>query len=164
MFDALLRLPAEGYVIIEVEEIEPIVYVFALGCRLLVELIEIRSGLDVGRDALLPVMGPGRNFRLGVFIFRIDFDPIENLTVAFASGEFLFQRLSINAFESEKTLVERAGEVVFAALSVDRCAALIEHAREDYISAEPDTGAAGRLFGKIGSMIESHNSIPVDVV
>src|SRR5947207_10558342 len=92
-----------------------------------------------------------------MLIFGIFLDPFQDLTIPFAGGEFLLQRFGIDPFEIQKSVIERAGIMVFVVLPIDCRSAFVEHARQDHISTQAHPGAARWLPGQVRSIIQSHS-------
>jgi hypothetical protein len=84
-----------------------------------------------------------------VLVFGVRFDPREDLAVAKAFGNFLFERFRVNPDELQKPLIERAIEVVFAVLAGDGGPAFVQHAGKDGVTAEAHARAARRALSQI---------------
>ena len=96
-------------------------------------------------------------------MFRILLNPEKDFTVTLSGRKLLLERVGIDAGKFQEALIQRASEVVFAVLAGQCGAAFIEHARQNYIAAEPHPRAAGRTFSQIRSMIiKSHRFLILD--
>src|ERR1035437_1048018 len=103
----------------------------------------------VRRPLLLP-RRPRGDFRWGPFVLCVGLDPFENFGVAFL--QLFFQRLGVNAGKFEELLVDGTGVMIFAVFAGERCAALVEAARQDRVATQPDPRAARWLFRQIRSV------------
>lgn len=144
--------------VVDVEQVEPGHHVFAFGCDLRLELVEIFARLQIGGGALVGLRRPRGDLHVVAFDFRVLRDPGEDFAVAPALGQLGLERLGIDAGEIQEPLVERAGVFVFANLAGEERAAFVEDAGQDGVAAEPRARAAGRTLGEIGSG-DYHNGL-----
>src|SRR3979411_658807 len=92
-----LRFPAESDVIVEVEIIVPGFHVFARLADVAYALSEKLECFHVAiRPALVVIGAPLLDFPWRTFVRRVFLNPRQHLAVAFAGGEFGFQRLGGN--------------------------------------------------------------------
>src|ERR1700682_4499214 len=150
-----LRFPAESDVIVEVEVIVPRFYVLAgladvtdaFGKKLERFHVAIRA-------ALIVISAPLLDFPWRTFVRRVLLNPRQHLAVAFAGGEFGFQRLGCNFGETEPMMVHWIIVFVFTCCPGDLGAALIEDASETDVAAETHARAARRTLRKIWGVIQ----------
>src|SRR4051795_9376409 len=87
-----LRLAAEGDVIVQVNEVEPGLHVFAFLRKFADVLCEILKRFHVSaRAPPLHETTPGINLPRGPLCFRVPIDPGEDFSIADAGSELLLQ-------------------------------------------------------------------------
>ena len=142
-------LAAEGHVVVDIQQVEPTTDIVAMRGDLLLGLVHVFAVLDRGGNAGFLPCGPGLDLEFVRLGRGVGGDPLEDLAVSLASLQLLQKRLRINAGKFDKVLIKRAVVVVLAIGAGDGGTALIEHAGKDDITAEADTGTAGRTLSKI---------------
>src|SRR6266436_3491613 len=76
-------------------------------------------------------------------------DPFKDLSVAFAGGQLLQKRFGIKTQEPDQVLVGAAVIIVFAVFLGKGRPALVEHARQQGVSAQPASRTARRTLGEV---------------
>jgi hypothetical protein len=77
-------------------------------------------------------------------------NPRQKVTIPGAFGHFCLERLSLNACEIQKTLIDGTRVVVGTVCSLEFGTAFVEHAWQDHVSAQARADAAGRVLGEVG--------------
>src|SRR4030081_156749 len=152
-----LRFPAERDVIVEVEVIVPGFHVFARLADVADALGEKLERFHIAiRAALIVISAPLLDLPRRTFVRRVLLNPRQHLAVAFAGGEFGFQRLGCNSGETEPMMVHWIIVFVFAGCRGDLGAALVEDAGETDIAAETHARATRRTLPEIWGVIQGY--------
>ena len=132
------------------------------------------GGFDAATDELTTAIvagccsfakgAPLRDLPVAALVRGVGFDPFENFAVALPFGDLRLERLGINSCEPKEALVNRARVVVFAVFAGDFRAALVQHSRQNDITAEAGAATAGRMNGEVGSREVDHGFVMVELV
>ena len=99
--------------------------------------------------ALVLEIAPLGNLPFASLVSGIGVNPGQELCVAEALFGLGLERFGINSHKAEKSLIRRAGIMVFAVLSGQGSPAFIEATRENSVATKPDTRAARWMLCQI---------------
>src|SRR6266446_1530336 len=154
--DRRLRFSAESDVIVEVEVIVPRFHVLTGLADVTDAFGKKLERFDIAiRAALVVISAPLLDFPWRVFVRRVLLNPRQHFAVAFAGGEFGFQRLGGNSGETKPMVIHWIIVFVFPGCPGDLGAALVEDAGETDISAETHARTARRTLREIWGVIQS---------
>src|SRR5437764_9333607 len=106
-----LWLAAEADMIVEIDQLEPCLYVFAIVGEFADVLGEVLKGLDVAaRTSAHHECAPGIDLPGRAFLFRVGVDPFQDFAVPFARGKLLLQSGEIETRKILQMLIDRRGE------------------------------------------------------
>ena len=125
-----LRFAAEGNVVVDVEEVEPVRDIGAERSGSLVEFVKELAGLRIGGGALLLVNGPFEGIEDTALDFRIEEHPREHFAITLAEFDLGFEGFGIDLSVLEELLIHRAIENVFPIFARESGATFIENARQ----------------------------------
>src|SRR5262249_11698086 len=115
------------------------------------QVVEVTARLRVCRPARVLPVGPGDDFRVGARMLRMSLDPGQDFSIAFARRQLLPQGRCRNPNEIQKSLIQRAGELVLAEFTREGGAPLVEKAWQHSETTQPHTRAARRMLRQVGS-------------
>jgi hypothetical protein len=76
-------------------------------------------------------------------------EPLRHLLVSRAFLDFRFEIVALHTFESEKHVIERAIEMVFADVPGDESATFVISPRQNCVAADAHAGTAWRFLREI---------------
>ena len=145
--ERMLRGPAEGREVVEIENIKPGADVFPLRVGCFLVAVQAFPLLDRGGGTAVHKVGPGFDLLSASTVLLIFFNPAEDFAITQTAGGLFFQRDGIHSCEFQEVLVERAVVVVFAVFFAKSGATFIEHPGEKNIATQANAGAARRILG-----------------
>ena len=102
------------------------------------------------RRAAQMILAPRGDFPRLARDFRVGLNPRQQLKVAAAFRDFIFQRVGFETDEVEEMPVHAFGTVtIFAEFAGELCAAFVEDARQKNITAQPHARAARRALCQV---------------
>src|ERR1700733_9309826 len=152
---AFSRLPAKRAIIIQIHQVEPSVNILAQRVELfhLIRKFNQRLGITVRRAAQMK-LAPRGDFPRLTLMLRVLLNPRKDFQITAAFGEFRFQGLVIKAGEVEKMPVHALADIViFTKLAGQGRTPLVENARQQDITTQPQARAARCVPGQIGSRV-----------
>jgi len=143
----MLRGPAEGCEVVEIENIEPGVDVFPFGIGGFLVAVHSLPLLDRGGGAAIHKVGPGFDLLSASTMLLIFLNPAEDFAITQTAGDLLLQGDGSHSRKFQEVLVEWAVVVVFAVFFAKSGSTFVEHPWKEDIATKSDARASRRMLG-----------------